>query len=484
MKRFISLLATICGFFVLLVPPYLSSQNVYESWVFHADKVEKLVYRLPVNEAKDMRKINKRLSLRAVKQIMDSLVVFDTDLFSGELIPYYKAYFEYNASGQVLRRNNFYLDEDLGIFVQGVRYEYEYNTNGERIQEIDYFYNAFLDKFIPESKFEWKYNENGVEVETSSFEFDEATDRWIPISKNTYEYGVKGKIIVKESFLWDKSINAFIPGVKVEYKYNADGKVDLVIDYSFINSSIKWVPISKREIEYKSNGKEISSKGYIYINSTDLWMLNSQTIVYYNDNDRPIKEVYLRVVENSSELLPQRKTEFTFDQNGNLIEETDAKWDKSLNVWFFTDKVEYVYNNAYSFEDLILPFFNDEGELIYFNSMLTGLKEFEWDENSNAWTQIDSVRFYYSEYIPTSTDNVLESQVIIYPNPFNDQISFELPAGYQNVYFELFDASGNRILSKNLDNDKNLLLTGLSEGIYFYKMIMDKGSFTGKLIKQ
>lgn len=85
----------------------------------------------------------------------------------------------------------------------------------------------------------------------------------------------------------------------------------------------------------------------------------------------------------------------------------------------------------------------------------------------------------YRDGISTSLDNnLLNNEVIIYPNPSNGQLSIELNE-YSTLPLQIFDLSGKIVQEFQLSSRRNNLdLTDLAEGIYFVRY----GEFTQKLI--
>ena len=58
---------------------------------------------------------------------------------------------------------------------------------------------------------------------------------------------------------------------------------------------------------------------------------------------------------------------YTFDANGNMISSTIQNWDENTNQWKFLVKDECTYDNAYSFQDILLPERVGLDQELYFN---------------------------------------------------------------------------------------------------------------------
>jgi hypothetical protein len=83
-------------------------------------------------------------------------------------------------------------------------------------------------------------------------------------------------------------------------------------------------------------------------------------------------------------------------------------------------------------------------------------------------------------------ENVLTSQISVYPNPAREHVMIDLSAFSGSLQkIELVDATGHQVISPVLSpsgKSVDLSLNNLSEGIYFVRVYTDKGIVTKKLI--
>ena len=88
--------------------------------------------------------------------------------------------------------------------------------------------------------------------------------------------------------------------------------------------------------------------------------------------------------------------------------------------------------------------------------------------NALAINQYTSEDFYY-----------------IYPNPFNDEVTFSFSLNAISREIIIYNSLGQEILRKKSDNKLDLIsLQSFENGIYFYKIASANANFTGKLIKK
>ncbi|MEZ4908532.1 MAG: T9SS type A sorting domain-containing protein, partial [Saprospiraceae bacterium] len=187
--------------------------------------------------------------------------------------------------------------------------------------------------------------------------------------------------------------------------------------------------------------------------------------------------------ESTSQWVVDYKAEYTYDDNGNMTQFLDYYWDESTSQWVVDYKTEYTYNNTYSFSDLILPnSFSDIG--LYFNHMMTSYFGYDWDETNSKWDESYSGIFYYSELNITNVKSIETEIAGVYPNPVSDEINFDITNSNNTVTFELFDIQGRKLISREVTNNEQLSLEGLTNGIYLYNFIIDGKVQSGKLIKE
>lgn len=96
--------------------------------------------------------------------------------------------------------------------------------------------------------------------------------------------------------------------------------------------------------------------------------------------------------------------------------------------------------------------------------------------------RIDSTGWY--DGITNLPEYNQPKQILIYPNPFHDNINIALGL-YHNLDLEIYDHNGKLIDQYHIDHSKSLNLAHLSAGVYVYSFIKDGELLeTGKLIKE
>jgi 1,4-alpha-glucan branching enzyme len=89
--------------------------------------------------------------------------------------------------------------------------------------------------------------------------------------------------------------------------------------------------------------------------------------------------------------------------------------------------------------------------------------------------------------VPNSIDNLEdEAQILVFPNPFNDQLTIILPLGAKKAEVEIFDIAGRSVWSKQVSGDEIVQMRNneLPNGLYFCRIQQSGKVFSTKIIKQ
>jgi photosystem II stability/assembly factor-like uncharacterized protein len=119
--------------------------------------------------------------------------------------------------------------------------------------------------------------------------------------------------------------------------------------------------------------------------------------------------------------------------------------------------------------------------------------------NGEVISNLANIFFDFNAPVRTNTSNIMVGitntytpsknyQVSAYPNPFNDQISFEISTKHlinSRMTLSIVDVLGKQILREEFIGDNhNTVVSELQKGIYFYKIENSNGVIgTGKLMK-
>jgi hypothetical protein len=79
------------------------------------------------------------------------------------------------------------------------------------------------------------------------------------------------------------------------------------------------------------------------------------------------------------------------------------------------------------------------------------------------------------------TDNELENNIKVYPNPTNNILNIELANSLELRNIEITTITGQKVLESTAST---IDVSGFQDGIYFIKIVSDKGILTQKFIKE
>jgi len=127
-------------------------------------------------------------------------------------------------------------------------------------------------------------------------------------------------------------------------------------------------------------------------------------------------------------------------------------------------------------------------------------KDFNTSWPINSWQVTETSLGYQTAYIrllskftaTTGTEiptSILKSSntlnVSFKPNPTADLLTIEIPGSVASemMNIELYNMLGNKVLSKNIQNNSSISLGSLSEGVYVLKVSQDGLIFTDRIVK-
>jgi hypothetical protein len=97
-----------------------------------------------------------------------------------------------------------------------------------------------------------------------------------------------------------------------------------------------------------------------------------------------------------------------------------------------------------------------------------------------SWS--DSIKQRVFTYPVGLTKTGLTSSLDIYPNPTNNLLNINFTGNYSTIESTIFDITGKIVLSNN--NKRTIDVSKLNTGIYYIKVITDKGVYKQKFIKE
>jgi len=107
-----------------------------------------------------------------------------------------------------------------------------------------------------------------------------------------------------------------------------------------------------------------------------------------------------------------------------------------------------------------------------------------YDYVQGSWLGKWKGTYNYSTVNVTSVSDLNTKYCSIYPNPVSDMINIDIMNKNNMFRFELYDSQGRKLISKEITNNGQLSLEGLTKGLYLYSVNIDGEIQRGKLIKE
>ena len=368
--------------------------------------------------------------------------VFDTN--TSQWTKDYRDHYIYDDNGLISINKYYNLDEQAGnfgySFVDSIKRDDQNKITGQ----ISYYKDVQGLEWIPDDKEENIYNDDGLLVQFIDYDYNEDNKEWIPSSKNDITYNENDKIDYFIFSFWDQQNKQWSLTEKEEYQYeNGVRSNTLILRYDGNNQA--WINREKEELTY-TNGKITQSIYFNWDENASDWVFYEKGEYEYDNNGNPTGEIYYEYVND--EFSTTRKFEYSYDLNkGNIA--------LPLYYFLYPDQYESIVNMPLSH---------------------TG---YDYNPNIKDWEISNRGTYYSSEInLVSSTTANVESKVIIYPNPANDFIIFNL----ENTkgYLEIHDMKGKILLNKHITNNQRIDVSAFPNGIYLYKIDSKEKEQQGK----
>ena len=274
-------------------------------------------------------------------------------------------------------------------------------------------------------------------VSEKSYQLDICNNEKVLINKNEYSYidGLEGRLVKVYQVTSGVAVFQFEQG----YFYR-NGR--LVLRIQSVNPEVYDPEIFtyKNEYEYDTNGNQTLLTRYGWDTETD-------------------------------NLIPFSKLESTYDEENYYKQVMYYKWYKGLGLYKQSFKKEY---------DVIID--TDT------KRVREGLL-FVYDTNFNQWNTLNEEKYksywYYTKTSTLSSQSLNKNTSLIFPNPTSKFLKVILSEELSEPLLEIFDATGKKVLSKELLSDESIDVSALTPALYFYKIkdgkVLKK---SGKIIKQ
>jgi hypothetical protein len=113
-----------------------------------------------------------------------------------------------------------------------------------------------------------------------------------------------------------------------------------------------------------------------------------------------------------------------------------------------------------------------------------GYISYNYNSDIPAFEEYYQEVYFYNEHYPTHAHGSEAGPIAsVFPNPASEYITVNFAGEYPQITFELYDATGRRVILRQLENGERVNLEGIQNGIYFYKISAEDQVHAGKVMK-
>lgn len=358
-----------------------------------------------------------------------------------------------------------------------VKHDNEYDINNNQTSHTISLWHPYDMLWINLSKDEYTYDNEGNNIYFAHLEWESNTSEWVYEYYHAYTYNNENQLLSSTLHFWNQGTQEWEPSSNAEYSYDANGN-NILIELSFwVADSQEWEISRRTEIIYDDVENSVERFIYEWNNQSEQWggyfaysttfdtYENITEIAYYNWNNSTQEWVY------------DYKYQYNYDADGiDVQQQIIYDWNNNTQEWLNRIKSEYQYDSLYTPDELILPSLD-----VNFLGKRVMHTRYEWNEDIQQWNARSRGHYHYSEKTITGLENILKTNIHIFPNPTNDLLNFDLENTHSAI-INIHDMQGKHIRTQALAQDNQLSVRHLNSGVYFYQLQHDGEVFGGKFI--
>jgi len=375
--------------------------------------------------------------------------------------------------------------DNTGTLIHYQRFAFTYNSD-QQLTDFSYYFNeGGAGVFILYSVDHYFYESNKVvKIETESYE-NSGGSLPIKVRRTNLQYNGKGLVDFLGKDYYVEWLSKYVPESNKIFLYDKNNRLIQDTIYNFyISDSNRIQSAYRKEYTYNDQGLLKEERQYLLDRSRSIWLAYDRNVYTYDSNNfLKLKSLEVRDSVNSTfSILRQYRAIYDSFSGMNLIEH--GFWDINANKWDFNEKIEYINDNSFGREDLLIPpyeIYPDIENFNLFNRKLMSDTYSRYFPSLNIWRIEKKTTYIYSEQIVINTEDTKLEGVSFYPNPVESSLSIRNQKGAG--IFELFNLQGQKIVHQEVVGDAQVDLSQQMPGFYFYKMTIGGKSATGKLVK-
>ena len=384
--------------------------------------------------------------------------------------------------------------------------QYTYNSNGDEINNLSMIWDigqsAFINQYQLESFFNanfkdsialysrWNtnnqtwdsaglttttYNSTSDSILTIHLTRNINTTIWTNQSKRITVFNANQKPLVLQDYSWKN--NAWTGRYYLKFAYNSWGNQILLQGFEWTQNN-NWIPDHKEETTFNVDGNTLSRANYYWDQSSSIWIGNHKQESIFDTDGYQTQSIYF--YWSNSNWVYRTKSENLYDMDRNRIGYNGFKWDLNTNTWVNWQKSKFSLDLTILYVELQLPY----TMFPISHPKLDKYASEKWNTSQSSWENHYREDYYYSNSKPNSVTEITNTEISLYPNPFNNSITITAQENNGILLLELFDIQGRKVQSTPFENTTELETSHLSSGMYIYKISGENNTISGKLIKQ
>jgi len=438
----------------------------------------------------NIRQIQKspQKSALATTMQMDSLLLELNDTVNQVWALYERELFSYDGNGNMLSSVSYEFDSlEMKILPNG-KQTVVWTPQGYPTEAVMSGWEKESGQWIDWIKFEMIYDGNGNLIQNVTSRWDTLGSQWLVVMQIDMTYD-SGNLVEELWYNWDEDSAKLVLWSKDEFIYD-DGKLMTWNAYYLFDED--WELSSVTTYTYDGQGNMTLELTQTEDMFTQEWTDYSKFIWTYDANNRTISEEYwdseINMMTFEFEMVRKWLWHFTWDADGNMIEEVDQVWNEDAGEWQNDEKYVWTFNKSYTFMDLNVPYFwypgnpEAEGSLLFYHMPVSSVG---YMYINGQWVEYDRQTAYYSESGgggPSGIENVNKASVSVFPIPASEYITFSWDEKYKRLNLEIYDLTGKQVISRTMDNNETISVGDLSRGMYIYRLTDSNDNIqTGKI---
>ena len=417
------------------------------------------------------------------------------------------SYFEHNDDAgnlMVLFSKNW--SDYSNNFSFGSKSIYTRNENGQLTERIDQDWDSETQKWVNGTRIKQFYDNEGGLVQATIETWNSGSSVWVNSSNQTYSWEGNVRTVTVQN--WNTNTETWENDMRLVYHFE-DLAGGSIATKSFSSSTPMLNPTTTNSmglllvlfeilsfdgeqwVYYFRTSYSFNSALQLLYQLSQLFMVSeSNSSAYVAQNQLP----YVKSVTEGS-WVNSDKTSYSYDANGNVIQEKDQEWDSEAGQWQDLSQCDYVFNSnneetesfCKSWDTELSQWMNSSRSFDFFEETI-GYRTWEysqwWSTYDNAWQNSSRTDYFWQAFVPVSS--VLEelNTISVYPNPTRGKIRVETKTGMLTGIAKVYAQNGVLLKTEVLDATKEIDFSDYANGLYLLTITNEKGIWREKIVKE